>query len=116
GHVLDIELDGDSPSFRFSALGARGAATVETDRTRATSSRRSAEGAGAGVLVAPMPGRIVRVLVAPGDRVDAGAGLLVIHAMKMENELRAAHAATVGRIFVKAGDAVEGGTKLVELA
>ncbi len=66
-------------------------------------------------LVAPMPGLIVRVEVKPGDVVTAGQGLIVMEAMKMENELRAAGAGTVRTIRVAAGDAVEKGSVLVEL-
>jgi biotin carboxyl carrier protein len=60
-----------------------------------------------------MPGRIVRVLVSPGDSVESGASLVVIEAMKMENELHALHAARVATVLVKPGDTVEGGAKLI---
>ena len=62
-----------------------------------------------------MPGLIVRVNVNEGDRVRAGQGLVVMEAMKMENELRAAHDAAVRRILVKPGSAVEKGAILLEL-
>ncbi len=60
-----------------------------------------------------MPGRIVRVLVAPGVDVEAGTPLIVIEAMKMENELRASHAGKIAEIVVRPGDTVEGGAKLL---
>lgn len=66
-------------------------------------------------LVAPMPGLIVRVLVSPGDTVQAGQGLIVMEAMKMENELRSSGAGRVKRIAVETGAAVEKGSMLVEL-
>ncbi len=66
-------------------------------------------------LIAPMPGLIVRVTVAPGDRVAVGDGLVVMEAMKMENELRTAAAGTVKAVHAKPGSAVEKGTVLVEL-
>jgi pyruvate carboxylase subunit B len=62
-----------------------------------------------------MPGLVVRVKVAEGQRVEAGAGLIVVEAMKMENELRAAAAGVVRRIHVSAGDAVEKGARLLEI-
>jgi pyruvate carboxylase subunit B len=65
-------------------------------------------------LAAPMPGLVVRVLVQPGDRVQAGQGVVVIEAMKMENELRASTAGVVRAIPVKAGSPVEKGAVLVE--
>ena len=66
-------------------------------------------------LVAPMPGLIVRVNVAVGQAVGAGMGLVVMEAMKMENELRATAAGTVKAIHVQTGQAVEKGMVLVEL-
>ena len=66
-------------------------------------------------LNAPMPGLIVRVNVAEGDRVRAGQGLVVMEAMKMENELRAAAPARVSRILVTPGSAVEKGAMLLEM-
>jgi pyruvate carboxylase subunit B len=62
-----------------------------------------------------MPGLVVRVAVAPGDQVAAGQGVLVMEAMKMENELRAAAAGTVKAVKVSPGTAVEKGTVLIEL-
>jgi biotin carboxyl carrier protein len=66
-------------------------------------------------LTAPMPGLIVRVDVKPGDVVAPGQGLIVMEAMKMENELRATGAGTVKAVRVSQGDAVEKGAVLVEL-
>ena len=66
-------------------------------------------------LVAPMPGMIVRVAVQVGDQVQAGQGLVVMEAMKMENELRATAAGTVKAILAGAGTAVEKGAVLLEL-
>jgi biotin carboxyl carrier protein len=66
------------------------------------------------ILRAPMPGLVVRVLVEPGQEVAAGAGLVVLEAMKMENELKAPAAATVGAVRAQAGQAVEKGQVLVE--
>jgi pyruvate carboxylase subunit B len=67
------------------------------------------------VVKAPMPGLVVRVLVAVGDRLAAGAPLLALEAMKMENEIKAAAAGTVRAIGVKPGDVVEKGKVLVEI-
>jgi len=66
-------------------------------------------------VLAPMPGKIVRVLVGPGDEVAAGHGLVVMEAMKMENELRAPRAGRVRETRVSEGQAVEGGALLVLL-
>jgi biotin carboxyl carrier protein len=77
---------------------------------------RSAAGAGAQTLVAPLPGRIVRISVKPGDRVEKGDTLLVIEAMKMENEYRAGSAGTVAEVRVTPGQVVNGGDVLVVIA
>jgi len=67
------------------------------------------------VIVAPMPGRIVRVLVRPGEAVQARQGLVVVEAMKMENELRASRDGTVAEVRVTEGASVEANAVLVVL-
>lgn len=71
---------------------------------------------GAQAIRAPMPGLVVRVEVDEADRVEPGQGLVIIEAMKMENELRAEASAWVERIHVSRGDAVEKGQLLIDLA
>jgi biotin carboxyl carrier protein len=66
------------------------------------------------VLKAPMPGLVLRVQVAPGQSVAQGAGLVVLEAMKMENELKAPASAVVKAVRVQPGEAVEKGQVLVE--
>ena len=87
------------------------------ERTRAIRelSGASAGPSGPAPLVAPMPGMIVRVAVQVGDQVQAGQGLVVMEAMKMENELRATTAGTVKAGRATAGTAVEKGAVLLEL-
>jgi len=70
---------------------------------------------GPAALVAPMPGLVVRIDVQVGDRVELGQAIVVMEAMKMENELRASAAAVVKRIHASAGAAVEKGALLIEL-
>lgn len=93
------------------------AADALDERTRAIRDLAAASAAAAGPapLVAPMPGLVVRVDVAAGDAVASGQPLVVMEAMKMENELRAPAAGTVTRVAVAPGTAVEKGTVLVEL-
>jgi biotin carboxyl carrier protein len=69
---------------------------------------------GAAPLKAPMPGLVVRVLAEPGQDVTRGAGVVVLEAMKMENELKAPADAKVKTVRVRAGEAVEKGQVLVE--
>jgi biotin carboxyl carrier protein len=70
---------------------------------------------GARTIVAPMPGRIVRVLVKPDETVSARQPLVVVEAMKMENELRAPRSGTVAEVRVREGSSVEANTVLVVL-
>ncbi|MFN2532466.1 MAG: acetyl-CoA carboxylase biotin carboxyl carrier protein subunit [Pyrinomonadaceae bacterium] len=60
-------------------------------------------------IIAPMPGKVVRLLVSPGAVVDAGAGLVVVEAMKMQNEMKSPRSGTVMSLNVKEGDTVNGG-------
>jgi biotin carboxyl carrier protein len=66
-------------------------------------------------LTAPMPGRVVSILVAVGDTVEAGAGVVVVEAMKMQNELKASRAGTVRSIHAKEGSTVGAGEVLATI-
>jgi biotin carboxyl carrier protein len=81
--------------------------------TRQRFGRRAVEASGPAAVVAPMPGRIVKVLVEPGDVVEPRQGLVVIEAMKMENELRAPQPGTVTEVRVQAGMSVDAHAVLV---
>jgi len=87
--------------------------TAVVDGRRSRGGRDHAGPAGAQHVTAPMPGRIVRVLVQPGDEVRARQGVVVIEAMKMENELTAVRSGRVREVPVGAGAAVEAGRLLV---
>lgn len=88
------------------------------ERTRAIRdiTAASSKSTGPAPVNAPMPGMVIRVNVAVGDKVHAGQGVVVMEAMKMENELRASAAGVVKTIHAEVGKAVEKGTTLVELA
>lgn len=98
----------DGFRFEVEALDERARAIREL-------SKASSAPTGPAPLVAPMPGLIVRVSVKPGDEVRAGQGLVVMEAMKMENELRAVAAGRVRAVLAQPGTAVEKGALLVEL-
>lgn len=86
---------------------------VDAARDTNLAPRRAA--AGPLRILAPMPGRIVRVLVEPGHDAAGGESLLVMEAMKMENEIRAPRAGRVREVAVREGQAVESGASLVVL-
>ncbi len=91
--------------------------TVEViDPLAAKRRRREDEMGTGGVVKAMMPGRVVRVLVAKGDVVRKGAGLLILEAMKMENEIQAPADGTVDELFVEPGQTVESGAELMHIS
>jgi pyruvate carboxylase subunit B len=97
--------------------GYRFEAEALDERTRAIRDLSAANAAptGPAPIIAPMPGLVVRVSVSVGDWVEAGQGIVVMEAMKMENELRATAAGTVKSVNATPGTAVEKGALLVEL-
>jgi biotin carboxyl carrier protein len=117
GQIVDLTPEGVPPDLGVVASGHRSYIRVESDRLRAAEqAKKSGGGGGDRVVKSPMPGRVVKVLVAKGDAVEVGQGLLVLEAMKMENEVKAKVAGTVADVHVAAGAAVEGNAKLVTLA
>ncbi|WP_297437439.1 acetyl-CoA carboxylase biotin carboxyl carrier protein subunit [Thermococcus sp.] len=70
---------------------------------------------GEGAVTAPMPGKILRILVKEGEQVKTGQGLLILEAMKMENEIPAPKNGIIKKILVKEGDTVNTGQTLIQL-
>ena len=101
--------------WRIHTRGRTFEVTVEDERTRVIRELGGgmASRSNAPEVRAPMPGLIVRVLVDSGQEVEAGDGMLVIEAMKMENELKAEGDGSVGQIHVKPGQTVDKGDLLV---
>lgn len=117
GQMVDLTVEGSPPEIGCVASGHRSYVRVESERSRAAdAAKRGKGGALEKVVKAPMPGRIVKVLVKAGDEVEVGQSLLVIEAMKMENEVRAKSACTIGEVHVSEGMAVEANAKLLSLA
>ncbi len=104
--------------WRLAVAGTTWVATVVDERTKHIRSLTGDAGKAAGPsnLRAPMPGLVVRVLVGEGESVQPGQGLVVLEAMKMENELRAAVPGVVGAVRVAPGQAVEKGQVLLEFS
>src|SRR5579872_5406669 len=89
GKVVDLTTEGTPPEIGAIASGHRSYVRVESDRLRAAdAAKKGAHGGAEKVIKSPMPGRIVKVLAKAGDAIDAGAPILVMEAMKMENEIK----------------------------
>ena len=110
-YELSIEPDGDRYHVRHGASQRTVSLTDATRRAREGLSKAH----GPETVVTVMPGKVVRVLVAEGDEVEAGQGLVVVEAMKMENEIGAPRAGRVKSVDVTPGQNVETGARLVVL-
>ena len=118
-NVFSVLLNGESYEVRLAAAND-GKLTLQTRHheftaevvdPRAWRGRRhgAVEAKGRQQIVAPMPGKVVRLLVKAGDKVEAGQGLLVVEAMKMQNEVRSPKTGTVERLLAKEGQPVNAG-------
>ena len=121
-----LMADGRSHEVVVVANGHQGAATVLVDgsavpvavrdpRRRRDAGAAHGPGDGPVRIVAPMPGKVVRVLATPGEAVTARQGVVVVEAMKMENELRAPRAGIVGEVLAREGDLVDAGALLLTI-
>ena len=121
--AVSLIVDGESFSVEFDESGDEVAVLVRDQITRIDvaderklrlrAGRSGFVVEGPQVVVAPMPGKLVKILVKVGEEVKEGQGLVVVEAMKMENELKSPKAGKVTELFVREGTAVEQNTKLV---
>jgi biotin carboxyl carrier protein len=107
-----VPQNGDG-SVHVYLKGHRIAVSLRGGLGRRTRAQGGSHGTGPQRVTSPMPGKVVRLLVAPGDRVEPRQGLVVVEAMKMENELRAARQGRVREVLVEEGQSVEAGTTLL---
>jgi biotin carboxyl carrier protein len=122
--VLSILVDGKSyevkqettPTETNIVIGSERFHAVVRD-PRSLRSRRSAGSAEEGIkkITSPMPGKVVRILAPAGTTVENGQGVLVIEAMKMQNEMKSPKKGTIKKISASVGDAVEAGQVLAEI-
>jgi biotin carboxyl carrier protein len=115
--VYSILVDGASYELRLGAdevfvNGRRFAVETNSGWRRRGS---GAGGEGRANIIAPMPGKVVRVLVEVNQEVEAGQGIAVVEAMKMQNEMKAPRAGRVASISVKPGDSVNAGAVLATI-
>ena len=123
GIAHDVILDGetatvDKESYVVQAVGlalAAAASAAASAAAPAAAAAPSGVAAGVGAVLAIMPGKIIRVMVEPGQPVEEGQPVCVLEAMKMENELNARQAGTVKAVYVKPGDDVDKDQVLAEI-
>jgi biotin carboxyl carrier protein len=109
GRSFAITLDAGGQSEKLVLGGESYAVEVRDPRALRDRAARAGRGEGTRNVTSPMPGKIVRVLAPAGTRVEAGAGVLVIEAMKMQNEIKSPKAGVVQSITVAEGAAVNAG-------
>ena len=114
-HEVAVRHQGEGVYWVSTAQGAGAVEVADPLTALATQSRAAKGGRRRQTVKAYMPGRVVTLLAAEGEEVAAGQGVLVLEAMKMENEIRAEHGGTVTKIHVQPGQAVDNGTPLFEL-
>lgn len=116
GVGFEVDHHATAAGFDVTLYGTRYAASVIDERKKALLSLSGGGKGGSGEVIATsMPGKIVAVLVAVGDEVAAGQGIVVVEAMKMENELKAERPGVVREVRVTPGQNVEGGAALVTI-
>jgi biotin carboxyl carrier protein len=121
--AVSMIIDGESYSVEFEEKGeevavlVRGQVTVvdvaDERRLRLRAGAAQFKVEGKQVVCAPMPGKVVKLLVKVGDEVKEGQGLVVVEAMKMENELKSPKAGKVVELFAREGSAVENNARLI---
>ncbi len=109
----DVPPQSANGAFDVHVDGVRVPVQLRHGQGRTSRETGASRGAGVQRVTAPMPGKVVRVLVAAGDVVAPRQVLVVVEAMKMENELRALRAGTVSSVLAAEGQSVEAGTPLL---
>jgi biotin carboxyl carrier protein len=109
---FEARIDNGGGALRVSVAGREYPAEILDPRQWKRYRGGAIEAEGRQPVMAPMPGKVVRLLAAAGDIVEAGKGLVVIEAMKMQNEVRSPKSGTVERMLVTEGQAVNSGDVL----
>jgi biotin carboxyl carrier protein len=112
GCAFEVRIEPTATGPRVLLEGREYAMTILDPRQWRRQGGSALEAEGRQKVISPMPGKIVSVLVKSGDRVEAGQGLLVVEAMKMQNEVRSPKSGTVERLLVSEGQAVTAGETL----
>ena len=114
GRSIEVRVESRGDAFRVTSAGHEFVAAVRDPR-RYRAGRAGAAAEGRQHVNAPMPGKVVHLLVSAGDTVEAGQGLLVVEAMKMQNEMKASRAGRILSVTVKEGATVAAGEVLATI-
>ncbi len=109
----EVDVEGKDEEYEVLIAGDCYKFSLMNEQRKALMRSAGKGGAGKAMVASPMPGKVVKLLVAEGDDVQADQGVIVVEAMKMENELKSAVAGKVKEIYVKEGEVVESGAKLI---
>jgi biotin carboxyl carrier protein len=110
-----VDVDGAAPDLTVTVDNQSVPLKLTTARAKVAGRAAPPPKSGPSAILSPMPGKVVKVLVAVGDEVKSGQGVVVVEAMKMENELKAPKDGKVKAVAVKEGQPVEAGQSLVTL-
>jgi biotin carboxyl carrier protein len=116
GESFEVRTEAAAGKLRVISRGREMFAEVRDPRQWRRRGRAALEAEGRQQIIAPMPGKIIRVLVKAGDAVETGQGLLVVEAMKMQNEIRSPKSGTVERLSVAEGQTVNAGEVVAVVA
>ena len=115
GRAFGVSIEGDESSAKVVVAGRAFDVELEDERERAAHAAERARAKKGGDLKSVMPGVVVQLLVNEGDQVEEGQPLLILEAMKMQNEIGASASGVVKKVHVAEGEAVGSGAKLLTL-
>jgi biotin carboxyl carrier protein len=116
GSSFEVQVEESSTGLRIVADGYEYSASIENPRELKKNRAGAAEAQGRQNILAPMAGKIVRTLVQVGDQVQTGQGLVIVEAMKMQNEVRSPKSGTVERLGVVEGQTINPGDVVAVVA
>jgi biotin carboxyl carrier protein len=116
GQSIEVRVEERGTRLRIYAAGRELSAEVIDPRRWRGRRAGGLEAEGRQQILAPMPGKVVRLLVQSGDQVEAGQGIMVVEAMKMQNEIRSPKSGKIERLLVTESQAVNAGEVLAVIA
>jgi biotin carboxyl carrier protein len=110
---FEVDVQGKDEEYEVLIAGDCYKFSLMNEQRKALMRSGGKGAAGKAMVTSPMPGKVVKLLVREGEAVKADQGVIVVEAMKMENELKSAVTGKVKEVFVKEGEVVESGAKLL---